>query len=72
MTQITMSECDHSPRARHPGMQNQVGLRKCHYKKASGGNGILVELFQILKADAVKVLHSICQQVWKTQQWPQD
>ena len=40
--------------------------------KASGGNGIPVELFQILKDDAVKVLHSICQQVWKTQQLPQD
>ena len=40
--------------------------------KASGGDGIPVELFQILKNDAVKVLHSICQQVWKTQQWPQD
>ena len=40
--------------------------------KASGGYGILVELFQILKDDAVKVLHSICQQIWKTQQWPQD
>ena len=40
--------------------------------KASGGDGIPVELFQILKGDAVKVLHSICQQVWKTQQWPQD
>ena len=40
--------------------------------KASGGDGIPVELFQILKADAVKVLHSICQQIWKTQQWPQD
>ena len=40
--------------------------------KASGGNGIPVELFQILKGDAVKVLHSICQQIWKTQQWPQD
>ena len=40
--------------------------------KASGGDGIPVELFQILKDDAVKVLHSICQQVWKTQQWPQD
>ena len=37
--------------------------------KASGGDGILVELFQILKDDAVKVLHSICQQIWKTQQW---
>ena len=41
-------------------------------KKASGGDGIPVELFQILKDDAVKVLHSICQQIWKTQQWPQD
>ena len=40
--------------------------------KASGGNGIPLELFQILKDDAVKVLHSICQQIWKTQQWPQD
>ena len=40
--------------------------------KASGGDGILVEVFQILKDDAVKVLHSICQQIWKTQQWPQD
>ena len=40
--------------------------------KASGGDGIPVELFQILKDDAVKVLHSICQEMWKTQQWPQD
>ena len=40
--------------------------------KASGGDGIPVELFQILKDDSVKVLHSICQQIWKTQQWPQD
>ena len=40
--------------------------------KASGGDGIPVELFQILKGDAVKVLHSICQQTWKAQQWPQD
>ena len=40
--------------------------------KASGGDGVPVELFQILKDDAVKVLHSICQQIWKTQQWPQD
>ena len=40
--------------------------------KASGGDGIPVELFQILKDDAVKVLHSTCQQIWKTQQWPQD
>ena len=40
--------------------------------KASGGNGIPGELFQLLKDDAVKVLHSICQEIWKTQQWPQD
>ena len=40
--------------------------------KASGGDGIPVKLFQILKHEAVKVLHSICQQIWKTQQWPQD
>ena len=40
--------------------------------KANGGDGIPVELFQILKNDAVKVLHSICQQIWKTQQWPKD
>ena len=40
--------------------------------KASGGDGIPVELFRILKDDAVEVLHSICQQIWKTQQWPQD
>ena len=41
-------------------------------KKASRGDGIPVELFQILKDDAVKVLHAICQHIWKTQQWPQD
>jgi len=40
--------------------------------KASGGDGIPAKLFQILKDDAVKVLHSVCQQIWKTQQWPQD
>ena len=49
-------------------MQNQVGPMK----KASGGDGIPAELFQILKKDAVKVVHSVCQQIWKTQQWPQD
>ena len=47
-------------------------LRSIIMNKASGGDGIPVELFQTLKADAVKVLHSICQQIWKTQQWPQD
>ena len=49
-----------------------MGLRKNTTNKASGGDGIPVELFQILKDDAVKVLHSICQQIWKPQQWPQD
>ena len=47
-------------------------LRSISMNKASGGNGIPVELFQILKDDAVKVLHSICQQIWKIQQWPQE
>ena len=53
-------------------MWSQVGLRNIITNKASGDDGIPVELFQILKHDAVKVLHSICQQIWKTQQWPQD
>ena len=47
-------------------------LESITMNKASGGDGIPVALFQILKDDAVKVLHSICQQIWKTQQWPQD
>ena len=47
-------------------------LRSITMGKASGGDRIPVELFQILKDDAVKVMHSICQQIWKTQQWPQD
>ena len=47
-------------------------LESITMNKASGGDGIPVELFQILNDDAVKVLHSICQQIWKTQQWPQD
>ena len=59
----------------------EVDILECEVKwalgsittnKASGCDGIPVELFQILKDDAVKVLHSICQQIWKTQQWPQD
>ena len=59
----------------------ETDILKCRVKwalgsiimnKASGGDGIPVELFQILKDDAVKVLHSVCQQIWKTQQWPQD
>ena len=47
-------------------------LESITMNKASGGDGIPVELFRILKDDAVKVLHSICQQIWKMQQWPQD
>ena len=52
-------------------MRSQVGFRK-HKYKASGGDGIPVELFQIPKVDAVRMLHSIYQQIWKTQQWLQD
>ena len=47
-------------------------LESMTMNKASGGDGIPVKPFQVLKDDAVKVLHSICQQIWKTQQWPQD
>ena len=59
-------------RARHFGVWSQVGLRKHHYEQSYGGGGIPDELFQILKDDAVKVLHSLCHQICKTQQWPQD
>ena len=59
----------------------EPGILECEFKwasgsitmnKASGSDGIPVKLFQILKDDAVKVLHSICQEIWKTQQWPQN
>ena len=53
-------------------MQIKWALRSITMNKASGGDGIPAELFQVLKDDAVKVLHSICQQIWKTEQWPQD
>ena len=53
-------------------MRSQWALGSIPTNKASGSDGIPVELFQILKDDAVKVLHSICQHIWKTQQWPQD
>ena len=49
-----------------------MGLKSITTNKASGGDGIPLELFQILKDDAVKLLHSICQQIWRSQQWPQD
>ena len=74
---------DHHDRDNHNGMITHLepDILECELKlalesittnKASGGDGIPVELFQILKDDAVKVLHTICQQVWKTQQWPWD
>ena len=53
-------------------MRSKWHLGSSATNKASGGDGIPVELFQMLKDDAVKVLPSICQQIWKTQQWPQD
>ena len=64
--------CNHWPRARHPECEVKWALESITTNKVSGGDGIPVELFQILKDDALKVLHSICQQIWKTQQWPQD
>ena len=61
------------PLERRPhSVSSAVALESITMNKASGGHRIPVELFQILKDDAVKVLHSICQQIWKTQQWPQD
>ena len=54
------------------GCEVKWALESITTNKASGGEGIPVELFQILKDDAVRVLHSICQQIWKSQQWPQD
>ena len=55
-----------------PECEVRCALESITTNKASGGDGIPAELFQILKDDAVKVLHSICQQIWKTQQWPWD
>ena len=74
---------DHNDPDNHDGMITHLepDILECEVKwalgsittnKASGGERMAVELFQILKDDAVKVLHSICQQIWKTQQWPQD
>ena len=84
MTRIhrTIQKNLHNPE-NHDGMvtHSQSDILECEVKwalgnittnKASGGDGIPVELFQILKDDAVKVQHSICQQIWKTQQWPKD
>ena len=71
MNQITMMVCGLSPRAiLH--CEVKLALGSTAVNKASGCNGIPVELLKTLKDDAVKVLHSICQQIWKTQQWSQD
>ena len=70
----------HNPE-NHDGVLTHLDILECKVKwvlgsittnKALGGDGIPAELFEILKDDAVKMLHSICQQIWKTQQWPQD
>ena len=72
----------HNPNS-HDGMITHLekNILECEVKwilgsitmnKANGGDGIPVELFQTVKGDAVKVMHSVCQQIWKTQQWPQD
>ena len=82
MHRITVQKKLHDP-DNHDGVITHLepDILKCEVKgalgsitmnKASGGNGIPVELFQTLKDDTVKVLHSICQQICKTQQWPQD
>ena len=82
-TIILIPKPDKDATKNHGGVitQLQPDILECEVKwalesitmnKASGGDGIPVELFQILKDDAVKLLHSICQKIWKTQQWPQD
>ena len=81
-TEEKYKKCLHEPN-NHDGVITHLepDILECEVKwalgsitmnKLSGGDGIPVELFQILKDDAVKVLHSICQQIWKTRQWPQD
>ena len=65
-----VTESDTTERMNYNKARASVTLGSITMNKASGGNGIPVELFQTLKDDAVKVLHSICQQIWKTQQWP--
>ena len=64
--------CGHSPRARFLEYEVKWALQSITTNKTSGADGIPAELFQILKDDAVKVLHPVCQKIWKTQQWPQD
>ena len=66
------TQSSHSPIADILGCEVKRTLRSITMTRASGGDGIPAELSQILKDDAVKVLHSLCQQIWKTPQWPQD
>ena len=81
--QVTLKSLLHHDPDNHDGVITHLepDILECEVKwalgnittnKASGGNGIPAEPFQILKDDTVKVLHSICQQIWKTEQWPQD
>ena len=67
-------ELAHSPppKSRHPGLKFFFLLLSTAFNKASGCDEIPAELFKSLKEDAIKVLHSLCQQIWKTQQWSQD
>ena len=60
-----------SPTTRYPRVRSQVALESITTNKATGDDRIPAKLFKIIKDDAVKVLHSICQQIWKPQQWPQ-
>ena len=70
MTQIIMMVTHREPEILECEVKWALG--RITMNKAGGGDGIPVDLFQILKDDAVEVLHSICQQIWKIQQWPQD
>ena len=70
--QKDLNETDNSPRTRHSGCEVKWVLGSITTNIASGGDGISAKLFQILKDDVVKALDSISQQIWKTQQWPQD
>jgi len=82
-THMSLSKLRETVMTGKPGVLRSTGLQRVRHNlpteqqqlttnKASGGDGIPAELLQILKDDAVKVLHSVCQQIWKTQQWPQD
>ena len=71
MTQI-ITMVDNSPGARHPGVWSEMDFRKYQRTELVEAMKFQLSYFKFLKDDALKVLHSICQQIWKTQQWPQD